>query len=77
VLRVLDRGRGVRGEEAELMFEPFYRSRSSSGQPGVGLGLAVCRRLIELMDGTISAKLREGGGTVITLRLRGASTRGD
>ncbi len=77
VLRVLDRGRGLRGDEADLMFEPFYRSRSSSGQPGVGLGLAVCRRLIELMDGEISAKPRAGGGTVITLKLCATSTRGD
>jgi PAS domain S-box-containing protein len=41
-LRVLDRGRGVRGEDTELMFEPFYRSpRAAASQPGVGLGLAV------------------------------------
>ncbi len=77
VFRVLDRGRGLNGDEAELMFEPFYRSRSASGQPGVGLGLAVCRRLIELMDGEIGAKPRPGGGTVVTVRLRGAAGRGE
>ncbi|MEX1103627.1 MAG: HAMP domain-containing sensor histidine kinase, partial [Dehalococcoidia bacterium] len=77
-LRVLDKGRGVKAEEAELMFEPFYRSaRASSSQPGLGLGLAVCRRLVELMGGEISAAPRPGGGTIMTVRLRGAAARAD
>jgi PAS domain S-box-containing protein len=78
-LRVMDRGRGVRADEAERMFEPFFRAgRGSSGQPGLGLGLSVCKRFVELMGGHISAAPRPGGGTILTVRLRVTTTgRGD
>jgi two-component system sensor histidine kinase KdpD len=60
---VLDRGPGFPEEEGERLFTPFYRSPRTSGTAaGVGIGLAVCRRLIDAQGGRIWAKPRPGGG---------------
>jgi two-component system sensor histidine kinase KdpD len=50
---VQDRGPGVMPGERETIFEPFRRSEATAGQAGIGIGLVVCRRLIEAMDGTL------------------------
>jgi two-component system, OmpR family, sensor histidine kinase KdpD len=70
VVRVLDRGPGIDPDEAERLFEPFYRSVRSGGMIGAGLGLAAARRLVRAMGGTLEAGAREGGGAVFTIRLR-------
>jgi|GEM_PF-501682 len=63
-VRVLDRGAGISDEEIEHIFRPFYRSKRTAGSAqGAGLGLAVCKRLVEAQGGRIWAKRREGGGT--------------
>ncbi|MFN8621249.1 MAG: GAF domain-containing protein [Chloroflexota bacterium] len=63
-VRVLDRGPGVAGPEAEAIFAPFYRSPSTARVAGgAGIGLFVCRRLVEAMSGRIWAAPREGGGS--------------
>jgi signal transduction histidine kinase len=61
---VLDRGNGIAPEEAEQVFEPFYRSpRTAGGAPGIGVGLAVCKRVIEAQHGHLWARPRPGGGS--------------
>lgn len=63
VVSVLDRGPGVKADEAEKVFERFYRSaRAPSNVRGVGMGLTVCRRLIEAQSGHIWLAVRQGGG---------------
>jgi PAS domain S-box-containing protein len=63
-IRVLDRGIGLKPEEVESVFEPFYRSpRVDKLSPGVGIGLTVSKRLVEAMGGRIWAVPREGGGS--------------
>jgi two-component system, sensor histidine kinase and response regulator len=63
-ISVLDRGEGIRPEEAEEIFAPFYRSPSlSSTALGMGIGLAVCKRLVEANKGRVWARPREGGGS--------------
>jgi len=65
-VEVADLGMGVPQEDVPHLFEPFFRSdRSRSRQTGgAGLGLTLCKRIIEAHGGTISARLnREGGMT--------------
>ncbi|MGC8633254.1 MAG: sensor histidine kinase [Candidatus Limnocylindrales bacterium] len=55
VVSVVDRGRGIDPEDRPHVFEPFYRGAHarSAGVPGSGIGLYVCRRLIEAQGGEI------------------------
>jgi PAS domain S-box-containing protein len=62
-VRVLDDGDGLQAEEIAHLFEPFYRGSSHDGRvPGAGLGLTVCKRIVESMGGHVWARSREGGG---------------
>ena len=69
VVSVRDRGPGVSVEDAERIFDPFYRSESSGSVKGVGIGLAVCKRLVEAHDGRVWVTPREGGGSDFTFSL--------
>jgi two-component system, OmpR family, sensor histidine kinase KdpD len=63
-VQVLDRGAGITADEAEQLFTPFYRAdRTKKMAPGMGIGLAVCKRLVEAHGCSIWAKPREGGGS--------------
>jgi signal transduction histidine kinase len=69
-LEVLDRGPGVEPDEADRLFEPFYRSPGAlEVGSGAGLGLAAAHRLMRAMQGSIEAQPREGGGARFVLRL--------
>ena len=71
ILRVLDRGPGIADDEAERLFELFYRSpRTRAKTVGSGIGLFVARRLIDAMDGRIWARPRDGGGAEFGFALR-------
>jgi signal transduction histidine kinase len=62
-VRVLDNGSGFGGEDPERLFELFYRTTSARSVPGgAGIGLFVCRNLIEKMDGRVWATERPEGG---------------
>jgi PAS domain S-box-containing protein len=70
VLRVLDEGSGVDEEDEARLFEPFYRAPSTAATvPGAGIGLFVCRQLVEAMGGTIRAERRpeQGAAFIVTL----------
>jgi signal transduction histidine kinase len=62
---VRDTGRGIDRETLERLFEPFHRSQSRTGFhfSDTGLGLNICRRMVELMGGTLEVETREGRGT--------------
>jgi two-component system sensor histidine kinase KdpD len=74
-LEVADRGKGLAPGEEERVFEKFYRGTGVAGQPGAGLGLAICRGIMEAHGGTIKARRRPGGGSlfVVTLPVQGAA----
>jgi K+-sensing histidine kinase KdpD len=61
--RVLDAGVGIKAEEAERLFELYYRSPDTARMAtGAGIGLYVCRALVEAMGGRIWAAARPTGG---------------
>lgn len=66
---ISDRGPGVPDEDLLVMFDRFYRSPRTSIVPGAGLGLSVCKALIESMGGAIGARNRDGGGLEIGFSL--------
>jgi two-component system sensor histidine kinase KdpD len=61
-VRVLDRGPGIAADESDQLFELFYRGASSHRAGGAGIGLFVCRALIDAMGGRIWARPRPDGG---------------
>lgn len=71
VLSVADEGPGIPVPDQTQLFSPFYRSRSAteSAVPGLGLGLYICRELIDAHGGTISVGASPGGGAMFSIRL--------
>jgi two-component system sensor histidine kinase KdpD len=66
-ITVSDHGIGVADSEIGRIFDSFYRSNESSAAvAGHGVGLAVCKRLVEALSGTIVANHREGGGLEVS-----------
>lgn len=70
---VQDEGRGIPQEALPHLTEAFYRvdKARSREQGGTGLGLALCREIVELHHGTISFENREGTGACVIVELRG------
>jgi len=72
IIEVRDRGPGILPGEEERIFEKFYRGSSVKGSGnahGAGLGLPICRAIIEAHRGTIRALPREGGGATFRISL--------
>jgi two-component system sensor histidine kinase KdpD len=67
-LTVSDRGPGVPAELARGVFDKFVRG-GESAVSGVGLGLAICRGIVEAHGGAIDVVAREGGGARFRVRL--------
>jgi two-component system, OmpR family, sensor histidine kinase KdpD len=59
---VADRGPGVLERERTLIFDKFYRSKPDVSDGGAGLGLAICRGVVEAHGGKIWVEPRDGGG---------------
>lgn len=70
VVAVADRGPGIPPEVAEKLFSPFFSTKSE----GMGMGLAICRSIVELHQGRLEFTARPGGGTVFTLTLPARGT---
>ncbi len=68
ILEVRDRGPGIPPGEEERIFEKFYRGKSDNVR-GAGLGLPICRAIVQAHRGTIQALAREGGGTIFRISL--------
>lgn len=70
-LRVSDNGCGIPASALPALFEPFRTTRQASG--GIGLGLYICKEIVEAHGGRIEVQSEEGAGTQFTLRLPVAS----
>jgi signal transduction histidine kinase len=69
---VRDYGMGIPQEKMRNIFDPFYTTKTGpddSGKGGTGLGLAMCRNIIEKHGGKIRVESAEGKGTAFTLKL--------
>jgi signal transduction histidine kinase/ActR/RegA family two-component response regulator len=72
---VADSGIGMTPEEAEHVFDRFYRAPGrDGGVPGTGLGLAIVKSLVDLQGGEVSVASRLGGGSAFEVRLPAAPT---
>src|SRR5690606_13417498 len=70
-VRVLDRGGGLSPAESEQLFSPFLTTKTD----GLGIGLAVCRSIIEYHEGRLFFEARPGGGSVFAFTLPPAEGR--
>jgi two-component system, OmpR family, sensor histidine kinase KdpD len=68
VIEVSDRGPGLPSGSESRVFEKFYRGQHV-GVAGAGLGLPICKGIVDAHGGTIAAENRPGGGTTFRIRL--------
>ena len=61
---VADRGAGLPAGKEDMLFEKFFRGSKEGAQSGVGLGLTICRAIVEAHGGGISAQNRPEGGAL-------------
>jgi two-component system sensor histidine kinase KdpD len=66
---VADNGRGLPPGQEETMFDKFTRGERESAKPGVGLGLSICRAIVEAHGGTIRAGNQPHGGAAFVFTL--------
>ncbi len=64
-IRFDDTGPGIAPDKVSRIFEPFYTEK----EQGIGMGLAVCQRIVLAHDGDIQAATRPGGGASMIVRL--------
>jgi two-component system sensor histidine kinase KdpD len=67
-VQVADNGPGIPEQERDKVFEKFYRA-AGSRDGGVGLGLTICRAIVQAHGGKIAARGRPGGGALIEFSL--------
>ena len=74
-IQVRDSGIGIATAEQQRIFDAFFQVRGGRTRPeeGTGLGLALSRRLMELMDGTLNVTSREGRGSTFSVRVPAGS----
>lgn len=65
VVRVVDSGKGIGASDVEHLFEPFY----STKEKGLGIGLAICRSIVEAHGGKLTYAANEEGGAVFQFTL--------
>ncbi len=69
-LKIRDSGNGIPSADLKHIFKRFYRGKASTGeQPGIGLGLAYVKLLIDAHGGDVSVESSEGEGSCFTIRL--------
>ena len=76
LVQVWDQGAGIAPANLPLIFDEFYQvRRGDGGQGGMGLGLAIVARAVQLLGGEINVRSQVGRGTCFTVRLPGPSVQ--
>lgn len=66
---VVDTGKGIPPEDRERIFDKYYQTDKSHSKRGLGLGLAICKRIVQLCNGTLEVESEVGVGSTFTVRL--------
>ena len=69
VISIRDNGIGFDSKYASIIFEPFQRLHTTEEYPGTGVGLAICRRIVQAQRGRIWAESQLGEGTTFRFTL--------
>ncbi|WP_428657937.1 ATP-binding protein [Runella sp.] len=69
LVSIVDEGIGIPSEDLNVIFEPFYRSKNALAISGFGVGLSVCKRIVELHKGKIHVESRLQQGSKFTIEL--------
>jgi signal transduction histidine kinase len=69
IIKITDQGIGINKEELPLVQERFYRSANSNIVKGSGLGLSLCREIVEKFNGRLIIESEIGTGTTVSLLL--------
>jgi PAS domain S-box-containing protein len=71
LLVVVDKGIGIAPEDQKNLFQPYYRAIKNKGIPGVGLGLAVSKKIVEAHGGQINISSELGKGSAFSIYIPG------
>jgi signal transduction histidine kinase len=63
IINVADTGIGISKEDHERIFEPFFRTKNASNYKGHGIGLSICKRIVDIHGGRIILKSELGEGS--------------
>lgn len=69
IIKITDQGIGINKEELSMVQERFYRSDNSNIAKGSGLGLSICREIVEKFNGRLMIESEIGVGTTVSLLL--------
>ena len=73
-LSVADTGRGIAKEDMDRILQPFVQLADKNHRNGTGLGLPICRKLAQLMNGELTVASEPGAGSTFTVTLRDVRT---
>lgn len=69
LISVKDNGIGIAADEKDKIFEPFFRGRNAQATRGHGLGLSICKKIVQLHEGQLTVLSDVSNGTVFTVQL--------
>lgn len=69
LVELIDHGEGIPQHLRETIFQPYFTTKGAGTESGIGLGLSICRTLVEEAAGSIRCEATPGGGTTFQIRL--------
>ena len=69
IVKIADTGEGMSKDIQKHLFDPYFQGDSSHSRQGLGLGLSIVKRIVELCKGTITVRSKVGEGSIFTVIL--------